>query len=289
MQKTKLVFVFLFCLFIALSYLNLISSQLSDFYEALEFRTTSGSPIYLSAFQLWVFDIISLLCDSTIIAIAVGLLGYYIKELPLYVALLFGLISRYIILLGFLLFKSSDGLPKGLFDELTKHLDMRLYILLSLQFVSLLYFSYLGFQYGRRIDYVDPKDKDLLYYHGIPKKIWVLLIVSYIPVATFLSRLTIINVYDITEKLSSMSFWKEAFSLSNIFNSDGVIGLSGLFGHVMFIFFAWAVVVVLFSYGLYAIKNKSAKFRWLIILCVFVLLPSMSVIIPILRSRTWFF
>jgi hypothetical protein len=288
MRKTNIIFVFIFCLFIALNYLNLISSQLPDFQEALEFRATSGNPIYLTAFQLWTFDILSLFCDSIVIAIAVGLLGYYIKELPLYVALLFGLLSKYAILLGFLLY-SSENLSKSFFIDLTNHLDMRLYILISLQLLCTLYFSYLGFNYGLRTDYVDSKDKDLFYCYGIPKKIWILLFISFIPLSKFLSKLTIVNIYEFTKKMSSLPFWKDTFSLGNIFSGDGATGLSGLFGHVMLILFVWTIAIVLFSFGLSAIKNKDTKLRWLKICCIFVLLPSMIVMIPIIRNRTWFF
>ncbi len=48
MRNKSVIFVFLFSLFIALNYLNLISSQLPDFQEALAVRTTSGFPIYLT-------------------------------------------------------------------------------------------------------------------------------------------------------------------------------------------------------------------------------------------------
>ena len=81
MRNKNNMFVFLFSIFIALNYLTIISSQLQDFQEALEFRTTSGMPIYLSNFQRWTFDIISLLFDSIIVSIAVGFVSYYIKDI----------------------------------------------------------------------------------------------------------------------------------------------------------------------------------------------------------------
>lgn len=288
MRNKNIMFVFLFSIFVPLNYLNLISSQLPDFQEALELRTTSGMPIYLTAFQLWTFDIISLLCDSIIIAIAVGLVSYYIKEIKIYLALLFGLLSRYIILLGFLLY-SSEKLSTSFFADFTKYLDFRLYILISLQILFTLYFSYLGFNYGKRTDYFDPKDKDLYYFCGLPKKIWLLLFISFTPVAKFLSKLTIVQIYEVTKKITSMNFWKDTFSLGNIFSEDSARGISGLLGNFIVIFFVWAIAIALFSFGLNAIRNKDAKLRWLKICSIFVLLPSMIVIIPIIRNRTWFF
>jgi hypothetical protein len=224
----------LFSLFISFNYLNLINSQLPDFQESLELRSTSGIPIYLTTFQLWVFNIASLLCDSIIVAISVGIIGYYIKEMKVYLALLFGFLSRYLILIGLLLY--SSGRLLSLLDEVTKRLDFGLYILFSLQVLSTLYFSYSGLNYGKRTDYFDPKDKDLYYFFGIPKKLWLLLFISYTPVAKFLSQLTIVQIYDVTKKIISMSFWKDAFSLSNIFSEDGASGITGLLGHIMVIF-----------------------------------------------------
>lgn len=288
MRSKNIMFVFLFSIFIPLIYLNLISSQLPDFQEALELRSTSGMPIYLTAFQLWTFDIISLLCDSIIVGIAVSLVGYYIKELKIYLALLFGVLTRYIILLGFLLY-SSEKLSTSLFADFTKHLDLRLTILISLQLLFTLYFSYLGVNYGRRTDYFDPKDKDLYYFCGIPKKIWLLLFISFTPVAKFLSKLTIIQIYEVTKKIASMTFWKDTFSLGNIFSEDSAKGFGGLLGHVIVIVFVWPIAIVLFYFGLNAIRNKDTKLRWLKLCFIFVLLPSMIVIIPIIRNRTWFF
>lgn len=283
-------FVFLFSLFIPFNYLTFISSQLPDFQEALELHSTSGMPIYLTAFQMWTFDIISLLCDSIIVAIAVGMVSYYIKEIKIYIALLFGLLSRYIVLLffGFLLY-SSEQLSTSFFADYTKYLDSRLYILISLQFIFTLYFSYLGFNYGRHTDYFDPKDKDLYYFCGLPKKIWLLLFISFIPVAKFLSKLTIVQIYEVTEKITSMNFWKDTFSLGNIFSEDSARGISGLLGNLGVIFFVWAIAIALFYFGLNAIRNKDAKLRWLKICSIFILLPSIITIIPIIRNRTWFF
>jgi len=288
MPKKNIIFVFLFSLFIPLNYLTLISSQLTDFQEALEFRTTSGIPIYLTAFQQWTFDVISLLCDSIIVAISVGLVCYFIKELKIFMALLFGLLSRYIIPIGFLLY-SSQKIPTSLFADFSKHLDLRLYILISLQLLLTLYFSYLGFTYGRSTDYFDPKDKALYYLYGLPKKIWLLLFISFVPVAKFLSKLTIVQIYDATDKITSMNFWKDTFSFSNIFSEDSARGITGLLGHIIAIGFAWAIAIALFSFGLNAIRNKESKYRWLKIGVVFLLVPVIIVIIPLIRNRTWFF
>jgi hypothetical protein len=288
MRNKKIAFVFLFSIFIPLNYLNLISSQLPDFQEALELRTTSGIPIYLTAFQQWTFDIISLLYDSVIVAISVGLICYFIKELKIYLALLFGFLSRYIVLLGFLLY-SSQKLSTSFFSDFTKHFDLRLYILISLQLLLTLYFSYLGFNYGRRTDYFDSKDKDLYYFCGLPKKIWLLLLISFTPVAKFLSKLTIVQIYDVTDKITNINFWKDTFSFSNIFSEDSARGLTGMLGHIMAICFAWAIAITLFSLGVNAIRDKESKHRWLKISSIFILVPGTIVIIPIIRNRTWFF
>lgn len=287
MRNKSVIFVFLFSLFIALNYLNLISSQLPDFQEALAVRTTSGIPIYLTTFQLWTFNLISLLCDSIVVAIAVGLVGYYIREMKVYLALLFGLLSRYVMLIGLLLY--SGGGISSLFEEVTNGLNSGLYILITLQVLLTLCFSYLGLNYGKHTDYVDSRDRDLCYFCGIPKKIWLFLFLSYNPVAKFLSKLTIVQIYDVTDKLTNMNFWKDTFSLSNIFSEDSARGITGLLGQIMIICFAWAIAIALFSLGLSAIRNKDAKYRWLKISSSFFLVPGIILVFPIIRNRTWFF
>ena len=135
----EVIWVFLFTISIPLWYLNLISHEVPEFQEALELRNTSGIPIYLTAFQQWTLDIVSLFSDALIVAIGVGLLYYFLKRLPIYVGLVFGLLSRYAIPLG-VLFVVWLKSPAAFFGGLS--VDLRLYILLSLQFLSTLVFSY---------------------------------------------------------------------------------------------------------------------------------------------------
>ena len=175
------------------------------------------------------------------------------------------------------------------FTNLAISLDLRQSILISFQIPLTLYFSYLGYNYGKRIDYFDPKDKKFYYFYGVPKKIWLLLFISMNPVAKFLSKLTIIQIYEVTIKLISMNFWKDTFSIGNVFSEDSARGISGLLGHFMVIFIVWAIAVALFIVGLNAIRNRDAKFRWLTICSIFVLLPIIVSIIPIIRNRTWLF
>jgi hypothetical protein len=104
------------------------------------------------------------LCDSIIVAIAVGLLGYYIRELKVYSALLFGLLSRYIVPIGLLLY--SGAWTSSLFEEVTKGLDSGLYILITLQVLSTLYFSYLGLNFGKRTIMLILKTKTFITFAG---------------------------------------------------------------------------------------------------------------------------
>jgi hypothetical protein len=281
----KVIWIFLFAIFIPLYYLNLISTELTNFQEALELRSTSGIPIYLTAFQQWTFDIVSLFWDALIVSICVGLLFYFIKGLPTYVGLLFGVLSRYAILFGisFVWWLKS---PTSFFAEFVKHFDLRL---LSLQFLLTLVFSYIGTIYGQRAKYFDPRDRDLRYLCGVPKKIWFLLLIAFNPVVEYLSKLTIVQIYSVTDKITSMAFWKDTFSLSNLLDDDTVRGLTGLVSCVVLIVLAWGLAAALFSFGLYAIKDKEVKHRWLRIVAVFVFLPAVIIIVPIFRNRTWFF
>lgn len=292
MRKLNIIFVFLFIILIPINYLSIISGHLPQFQETLELRSTSGIPIYLTSFQMWVYDIISLLFDLIIIAITVGLVSYYFKDINIYIALLFGIFSKYIYLLGILLYSSihnGDNINISFLTVYIKSLDFRQSILLSLQIPLTLYFSYLGYNYGKRSDYFDPKDKELYYFYGLPKKIWLLLFISMTPVAKFLSKLTIVQIYEVTKKISGINYWKDTFSLRNIFSEDSAMGIGGLLGHIILIFITWTIAVTLFFIGLNAIKNKDAKLRWLIISSIFILIPSMIITIELLRNRTWFF
>jgi hypothetical protein len=243
----------------------------------------------LTAFQQWTFDIVSLFWDALIVAIGVGLLYYFIKGLPTYVGLLFGLLSRYALIGLVLLFCLVVKGPTYFFGEFAKHLDLRLYIMFSLQFVLTLCFSYLGSIRGERAHYFDPTDKDLCYLCGVRKKIWVLLLIAFNPVLRFLSKLTIVQIYDFTDNITSMTFWKDTFSLSNLLSEDSARGVTGLLGHVMGIVCAWFIAGILFSFGLNAIRNKQVKHRWLRICAVFIFLPAVIIIVPVLNGRMWFF
>jgi hypothetical protein len=242
--------------------------------------------VFLTAFQHWTFDIVSLLCDALVVAIGVSLLYYFVKGLPTYVGLLFGLVSRYAIPLA-VLFVVWLKSPASFFDGSSA--DLRLYIILSLQLIATLVGSYIGAIYGQQAEYLDPRDQDLWYLDGVSKKSWLLLLVAFQPVAQFLSKLTIVQIYSVTDDITSRAFWKDTFSFSNLFSGDSARGVTGLLGHAIVIFFAWSLAGVFFSVGLDAIRNKESKHRWLRICGVFVLLPVVIIIVPILRNRTWFF
>lgn len=287
----KLIGVFLFSISIPIWYLNLISSGIPDFQDALEYRSVSGIPIYLTVFQQWTFDSVSLICDGLLVSIGVGLLFYFIKGLPTYAGLLFGLLSRYALSLVLLLYVFIRVLvrdPTSLREMANLH-DSRLEIMLALQFISTLCFSYMGALYGKRAAYFDPTDRDLGYLGGVPKKVWFLLLIASRPVVEFLSRLTIVQIYDVTGKITSMKFWRDTFSLSNLFSDDSARGVTGLLGHLIVIFFAWAIAASLFAFGLNAIRDKQVKHRWLRICAVFAFIPAVIIVVPILRNRTWFF
>jgi hypothetical protein len=119
--------------------------------------------------------------------------------------------------------------------------------------------------------------------------LWFLLLIAFRPVVEYLSKLTIVEIYTVTKKITSMAFWKDTFSLSNLLDDDTVRGLTGLVGCVILIVLAWGLAAALFSFGLNAIRIKEVKYRWLRIVAVFVFLPAVIIIVPILRNRTWFF
>ena len=290
MRNKNILLVFLLSIFISFNYLTLISSQLSDFQEALEHRASSGIPIYLSTVQIWTFDITSLLFDALIIAIAVGLVGYYIKDINIYIVLLFGLFLRYSTLLFLIPIMYIKGrFQPNDFSDFFNFLDLRQCILLTLQIPITMVFSYLGYNIGKYSTYLDSGDKDNFYLYGLPKKIWVLIIISFIPVAKFLSKLTIINIYGLTNKITSIKYWKDTISIRNLLSDDSVSGISGLLGHFLIIIIAWLIAISIYSFGINSLRNKNVKLRYLRIILVFIIFPISFSAIEIIRNKTWFF
>lgn len=282
----NVIYIILFSIFISVNYFDLFGENLQNFRETLIFRTTSGIPIYLNFIQIWIYNIVSLLFDSIFVAIAVGILGYYIKNLKLYTALLYGILVRYGVFIVWI-FVYGISINADFITQFRQAANIQVYIILTLQLLATLYFSYLGFKIGKNSLFLDKKDEELSYFYGIPKKIWALLIIAYNPVVNFLSGLTIILIYETTNKITSSDFWVNA--LHNIFNTDYNDGIINLFLLLFSIPAAWTLTVYLFKYGLDAIKDKEIQYRRLKISFVFILIPILIFIIPLFRNETWFF
>lgn len=269
MNTRKHIYVYLFSFFVASNYLNILNTHLPDFEEALQYRTVSGDPILLSSVQYWVFNIIPLIIDSLVLAVAVGLLGYYFKEIKTSLALLFGFVVHYhlaILVVPTLFF---GGNLSG-FGDVVRETGTLFFVFAAFKLILTILFSYLGLSFGRRSDFLTAEDEDLFYFYGIRKRVWVLILFLYNPVAEFLSRLTIVQIFRATERIHLWDF-----------------GQSG--GALLTIVIAGGMSFALFYYGIETIRERDSGFRWLKLGSVFGLVPAIVLAMPLIRNETWFF
>lgn len=276
MKKKNLIYLVLFCLFLGINYLNVWQFTFNDL-------VSYGKE--LSIFQLWSFHIFGCVLNTVILYYIVFLFAYYSRQFKTTLSVVFSILITYITPLTIILFKviSSDG---SFFDGLSD-LDSDFYILLSLQIIGILLASYFGNLKAKNLYYNEEKNENL-HIFGIKKWVLALLVISFNPVVNFVIKLTMVRLYDFTLIISSGKFWDHVFSFENIFSEDSS-GIYGLLTSLFSIVVVWFIGGYLFYWGLYAIKNKTFKYRILTIICIYVLIPAFFIFIPLFRNRTWFF
>ena len=284
--------ILLFTSFLALNYLGLFSHVMPEFQETLRDRTTSGIPIYLTLTQLWIFNLISMLFDSLVIACSVGILGYYLRELRAFWGVVFGFLLIYYRAIESLFLVAVRIIRGQTFAEANPFvlgINSGEWVLIILQILLTFSAAYFSFNSAKKTTYFNSKDQELFYFLGIPKKIWVLLIIACNPVVQFLSRLTISNSYAAMNIVANNTFWRDTFTVPNPLQQQTGVGMIGLLAHFGFIFFAWAISVALFSYGIKVTRDNRTSYRWLKISIIFILIPASILFGAIIRNRTWFF
>jgi len=273
-------------MFIAINYLNMAKGSYDGFCESLV-----ENVIYMSPFQQWFFIIFSILFDSLILFIIMFIFIYYIRDLSTITYYFIGLAFRYFS--AFVLIALYISFSKTNFIELftaSSNFDISMIIQFALQ----ISFSIIVTRYAQFVckqqHYLDIKDAEKQYFNGIPKRVWLLLIVSFNPIVNFLLQLTNINIYHVTEKLStSFTNWKNILLFINIFGSNTSENIIGVFFLVLVVFLCWVFVGSIFNYGLKVIKDKSKKYRFVLIFIIFILLPLLILVIPLIRNKTWFY
>lgn len=284
MKKRHLIYTLLLCLFIGLNYIDLWSNLFSEFDNTLLYAT--DPPVFLGSFQLWIFSIIGIVIDAFIVAVVVGIFTYFFRSFKAYVYILFGMLIRYFaVITRIIIYTPSLTELRNMF---LKEGSFPVYFLLLLQFSSVIIASYIGYQYAKKIEFFDKKDEDLYYLYGISKKVWFLVIISFNPVIRFLTKFSIVHIYRFTNIISSREFWENPFL--NIL-TKGILagGFIALIYHLFLLFLVWIIAGAIFFYGLNVIRSKKTKYKPLKIIPIFVLLPLLLLIIPIIRNKTWFF
>lgn len=307
MQKKHLIYTSLLCLFISVNYVDLWHRLFNEFDATLMFAT--DAPIFLSLSQLWFFTTVGIGIDAIVIAIVVGMFAYFFRSFRMYVYLLFGILMRYSVVAVIVVPALAEQTPLLTPGEIS----WSIYVTLILQFLATILGSYFGYWYvkGQFINkkpilpaaepilrhmypdplpdprYLDVRDRDLHYLYGIPKKIWVLIIISFNPVIQFLFKFSIVYLYGFTDMVASRESWRNPLSAF----VEGVLGggFMALIFQLLLLLAAWALAAGVFSYGLKTIRNKQAGYRYLRIVSIFVLLPLLLLVIPLVRNRTWFF
>ena len=262
-------FAVIFLLYLSISYFTSIGHVIEDFYErSLELE------IFISGFQSHFIDSLIYIFDLICSMFFVGLFAYWFKGLKTWLYLLIGLLMKYwfaLLMACFFIFSSqfSEG----------EWPDSLLYML-AIQITAVLIGSFIGTKIAARFDYSDERDKTNFFFYGLSKKFWVLITIAYNPILGFLSKLSVFAFYTASKSVTDVTNWSEFFSKAYFV---------GVLIVVLIPFVLLAVSLKLFAIGIEAVKNKQAKFRRFKIVTLLIAIPLLTVLIPIIRNRTWFF
>ena len=262
-------YVVIFLLYLSLSYFTSIGHVITAFYErSLELE------IYGSALQSHFLDSLIYIYDFICSMFFVGLFAYWFKGLRTWMYLISGLLMKYwvgLLIIGIYLSKGQ------LFDG---ELPESLYYMLPIQITAVLIGSFVGAKIASRFGYSDEKDKTHFFFYGMSKKFWFLMTIAYNPILGFLNKLSVFAFYTASKSLSEVTNWTEFFSKGYIM---------GVLIVVLIPFVLLATSLKLFAIGIEAVKDKQAKFRRFKIVTFLIVMPLLTVLIPIIRNRTWFF
>lgn len=273
----------LLCLWFTCFYLTTWGSQSQEFID-------SASLEYVTTFRLWLLNILSVLFDSLVIFVAVFAFAYHHRGRHLIYYIIVGLLCRYLLNIAVLLYFVSAS---QIIATLREHGDFQQYLLGGLVLLGTIVASCLATSYARNTPYCDERDEQLGYILGVGKKWWALLLFAFRPVIVFTTRLSVVLVYQIAADISSAKYWKDSLSCScsDVFAdpNDYHGGLTGVLVKVGALVGVWGATLGLFGWGVNSIADKTTSNRAFKISLVFVLVPVLILVIPIIRNRTWCF
>jgi hypothetical protein len=281
-----MIYSLLFCFWIGLNYLNGWNDQLQEMVHSLAFN--SHPPRFLSTFQGWLLDIFGVLFTSFVVALAVGCFAYHWRYCKAWKYFVLGLAIRFFVPLAVILISLYRYPLSFIIKTIGESLDLRISILTALHIVAAIYASYLGWTYGRMREYADPRDEQLGYVGGVSKKIWALLTIAWNPIVRFVTRLSLVLMYALSANIGSPKSWFNTISCIQVVghnNTSDTGVLTPLFTLIM----VWGLATYIFLLGIAMLRKKERRFRWLSIILIFVVLPIVSLAIPLIRNRDWFF
>lgn len=262
-------FAVLFLFYLGFSYFTNIGHVIAAFHErSLELE------ILISNFQANFIDSLIYIFDFICSMLFVGLFAYWFKKLRMWTYLLAGLLMKY----GLALVMIGYFAVRGQFSE-GEWPESILYIL-AIQIIAVLLGSFIGAKIAGRFGYSDERDKTHFFFYGMSKKFWFLMTIAYNPIIGFLNKLSVFAFYTASKSMSEVTNWSEFFSKGYVM---------GVLIVVLIPFVLLATSLKLFVIGIEAVKNKQAEFRRFKIVTFLIVMPLLTVLIPIIRNRTWFF
>jgi len=262
-------FVVLFLLYLSFSYFTSMGNTIGEFYQ----RSTELE-ITLTSFQEYFIDSLMYIFDFILSMLFIGLFAYWFKNLKTWACLLAGLFMRYWLGLALVAFFIITG------EDMSGDWSSEFLYMIIPQIVAVLVGSFVGAKVGSRFTYSDPRDRTNFFFWGLSKKFWVLMTVAYNPIIYFLRKLSIFAFYTASKAISEVTDW------ANFLSTGSFVGVLIV---VAIPFVLLAVSLKLFAIGIEAVKNKQSKFRRTKIIIFLILMPILTVLIPIIRNRTWFF
>ena len=281
-KKWPFIWAVFFCYLIAQNFLSILGSVKDAFFEILHTETYDFS--LLANIKYYIIEIASIIVSNLILFVAVVFLIYFFRKIRFYYAILFGLICKwlfpFVLILFVLILRPIDFV-------LLFEVPIQVYLLFVLDLSLTLVAIRQGIIIGRRIDYLDAKDEDGMSLYGLPKLLWYILTFAVNPIIILLSQASFVWFFAFLDKLLSRDYWARFLTWEGFWEFGSLL-MEPLMLSFAIPFF-WALLFILYNYGVDAIKNKAQPYRILIITAIFILLPLLVVVIPIIRNKTWFF
>lgn len=263
MYRRQLIFTILFCVYLKIFYFNITGMAIDNFYAMC-----AKNSIIISQMQSSIFGIIAIVYYFFSIAVIVGLFAYWFRHFRVWIYLLFGFLIRYtkeiFVLLPLVL--------KGETSFFVLLSEPEIAITFSVELLVTFLGSYFGWRYGRGISYLDIRDKREFTFWGLSKRLWCLIVIAFNPILLFLSRYSIVSIYEATKEKDMLD------SLVNIFNIQHGGRLFRILMLPLMSCMSWALAFYAFYVALKAVKDKGTRYRYVKIVCILILLPAVILI-----------